>query len=57
MNYFALPEGYTLGEDGMAYDEYGRPFAPAWPEEQAVRPRRGVGRELAGGKLVRRIPI
>lgn len=34
VNYFALPEGYALDADGMAYDEYGRPFAPAWPEEQ-----------------------
>lgn len=33
VNYFALPDGYTLGEDGMAYDAYGRPFAPEWPEE------------------------
>ena len=30
----ALPEGYALDADGMAYDEYGRPFAPVWPEEQ-----------------------
>ena len=33
VNYFALPEGYTLSEDGMAYDKYGRPFAPEWPVE------------------------
>ena len=33
VNYFAVPEGYTLSEDGMAYDAYGRPFAPEWPEE------------------------
>ena len=33
VNYFALPEGYTLDEDGIAYDAYGRPFAPEWPDE------------------------
>lgn len=29
---FAVPAGYTLGDDGMAYDEAGQAFAPAWPE-------------------------
>ena len=31
-NTFAVPAGYTLRADGMAYDETGRPFAPTWPE-------------------------
>ena len=26
-----LPSGYTLGEDGAAYDAAGEPFAPQWP--------------------------
>ena len=29
---FAVPAGYTLADDGMAYDEAGQAFAPAWPE-------------------------
>ena len=29
--YFAVPAGYTLAEDGRAYDEGGSPFAPEWP--------------------------
>ena len=29
--YFAVPAGYTLAEDGQAYDEAGSPFAPEWP--------------------------
>ena len=29
---FTLPNGYTLGKDGQARDEYGRRFAPEWPE-------------------------
>lgn len=33
VNRFALPNGYALREDGMAWDEYGRPFAPEWPAE------------------------
>lgn len=33
VNYFALPDGYTLDEDGQARDAYGRLFAPAWPQE------------------------
>lgn len=33
VNYFALPDGYMLDEDGQACDAYGRPFAPAWPQE------------------------
>lgn len=28
----AVPAGYTLADDGMAYDEAGQAFAPAWPE-------------------------
>lgn len=32
VHYFALPAGYTLREDGIAYDEAGRPFAPEWPD-------------------------
>lgn len=32
VNRFALPNGYTLGKDGQARDEYGRRFAPEWPE-------------------------
>ena len=31
VQYFAVPAGYTLAEDGRAYDEAGEPFAPAWP--------------------------
>ena len=29
--YFAVPAGYTLAEDGRAYDEGGSLFAPEWP--------------------------
>ena len=29
--YLAVPAGYTLAEDGQAYDEVGNPFAPEWP--------------------------
>ena len=29
---FAVPAGYTLADDGMAYDEAGQAFAPDWPE-------------------------
>lgn len=29
---FAVPAGYTLADDGMAYDEAGQAFAPEWPE-------------------------
>ena len=29
---FAVPSGYSLADDGMAYDEAGQAFAPAWPE-------------------------
>lgn len=32
--YFALPEGYTLGEDGRAYDRTNKPFAPNWAKER-----------------------
>ena len=32
MHDFAVPAGYTLADDGMAYDEVGKPFAPEWPE-------------------------
>lgn len=34
VQYFALPEGYTLGEDGQAYDRTNKPFAPDWSEER-----------------------
>lgn len=33
VNYFAVPAGYTLGEDGQARNEDGRPFASPWPGE------------------------
>ena len=33
VQYFALPEGYTLGSDGQAYGSTGKPFAPEWPSE------------------------
>lgn len=34
MQYFALPDGYTLGDDGQAYGSTGKPFAPDWSDER-----------------------
>lgn len=34
VQYFALSEDYTLGEDGRAYDRTEKPFAPDWSEER-----------------------
>ena len=31
---FALPNGYTLSEDGQAYDRTNKPFAPDWKENR-----------------------
>lgn len=33
LNYFALPEGYTVAEDGRAYDEDGKLYAAGWTSE------------------------
>ena len=35
VRYLAVPAGYTLAEDGQAYDEAGSPFAPEWPAPEA----------------------
>ena len=34
IQYFALPSGYTLSEDGRAYNRTNKPFAPDWKEDR-----------------------
>ena len=33
VQYYALPDGYTVKEDGLAYDGSGNKFAAGWKAE------------------------